>query len=319
MTANRAIFFWIFALAALLVLTACSQEAPPPAASSTPVTSAPAPAATTPDQTTASEETDSVTPTEPRVEPAAEVDSEAASEAAVPEVAVDTDHDNTPAAQQPSGNTPAVTADPAPKAESSSAAAAVVPEGPEPRLGVDYRNIDPPQQLTSEPGKVEIAVVFSYTCIHCARLDPLLPAWEKTLPPQVNFIQVPMAHGAFEPLARGFYAAEAMGVLEQTHRDMFTALAEQQRLGAGKLDDVAKVYASLGVDAEALKATANSFAVNTKITRNQRTVARWGIEGTPSIIVAGKYLVVATGDRGHQGMLQTSRWLAQKEIADQAH
>ena len=191
----------------------------------------------------------------------------------------------------------------------------VVPEGPEPRLGTDYQPIDPPQTLTSLPGKVEIAEVFSYTCIHCARLQALLPPWEATLPAQVNFVQAPMSHGAFEPIARGFYAAQAMGVLEATQAGMFKALAEQQRLGAGKIDDIAKLYGELGVDAEALKATAASFAVNTQISRSQKTLVRWGVESTPTLVVAGKYRVPPTADRGHEGMLQTARWLAQREIA----
>jgi len=126
-----------------------------------------------------------------------------------------------------------------------------------------------------------------------------------------------MSHGAFEPIARGFYAAQAMGMLEQTQAGMFKALAEQQRLGAGKIDDIAKLYAELGVDAEAFKATAASFAVNTQISRSQKTLVRWGVESTPTLVVAGKYRVPPTGDRGHEGMLQTARWLAQREIAQQ--
>src|SRR5690606_8878909 len=190
------------------------------------------------------------------------------------------------------------------------------PEGPEPRLGVDYQIIDPPHPLAASPGQVEVAEVFSYTCIHCARLEALTPAWKETLPPQVNFVYAPMSHGAFEPIARGFYAAQAMGVLDQTHAGMFKALAEQQKLGAGRIDDIARLYADLGVDADALKATANSFAVNTQIARGQRALARWAIEGTPTIVVAGKYRVITTSDRGHAGMLQAARWLAQKEIAE---
>lgn len=192
----------------------------------------------------------------------------------------------------------------------------VVPEGPEPRLGVDYQIIDPPHPLAASPGQVEVAEVFSYTCIHCARLEALTPAWKETLPPQVNFVYAPMSHGAFEPIARGFYAAQAMGVLDQTHTGMFKALAEQQKLGAGRIDDIARLYGELGVDADALKATANSFAVNTQIARGQRALARWAIEGTPTIVVAGKYRVITTSDRGHAGMLQAARWLAQKEIAE---
>ncbi|MGE0209406.1 MAG: DsbA family protein, partial [Lysobacteraceae bacterium] len=105
--------------------------------------------------------------------------------------------------------------------------------------------------------------------------------------------------------------------LEQTQAGMFKALAEQQRLGAGKIDDIAKLYAELGVDAEAFKATAASFAVNTQISRSQKTLVRWGVESTPTLVVAGKYRVPPTGDRGHEGMLQTARWLAQREIAQQ--
>lgn len=275
----------------LLALAACGGEssAPNPPAASTPAASAPAAPAEAPAEATPAAVPADAAPTQA-----------AAAEADAVEATPDA----------PSAPAQAAVADAAP-------AQPVVPEGPEPRLGTDYQPIDPPQTLTSVPGKVEIAEVFSYTCIHCARLQTLLPAWEASLPPQVNFVQAPMSHGAFEPIARGFYAAQAMGVLEQTQAGMFKALAEQQRLGAGKIDDIAKLYAELGVDAEAFKATAASFAVNTQISRSQKTLVRWGVESTPTLVVAGKYRVPPTGDRGHEGMLQTARWLAQREIAQQ--
>lgn len=275
----------------LLALAACGGEssAPNPPAASTPAASAPAAPAEAPAEATPAAVPADAAPTQA-----------AAAEADAVEATPDA----------PSAPPQAAVADAAP-------AQPVVPEGPEPRLGTDYQPIDPPQTLTSVPGKVEIAEVFSYTCIHCARLQTLLPAWEASLPPQVNFVQAPMSHGAFEPIARGFYAAQAMGMLEQTQAGMFKALAEQQRLGAGKIDDIAKLYAELGVDAEAFKATAASFAVNTQISRSQKTLVRWGVESTPTLVVAGKYRVPPTGDRGHEGMLQTARWLAQREIAQQ--
>lgn len=258
----------------------------------------------------------SETPSQPAA-PAAPVTAESApAPASVPSPA------EAPASDAETATTAAAEANsaPAPASEPQAPAApaqAVVPEGPEPRLGTDYQPIDPPQPLTSVPGKVEIAEVFSHTCIHCARLETLLPAWEATLPAQVNFVQAPMSHGAFEPIARAFYAAQAMGVLERTQAGLFKALAEQQRIGAGKLDDIVALYAEQGVDAVALKAAATSFAVNTQIARSQKTLVRWGVESTPTLVVAGKYRVPPTADRGHEGMLQTARWLAQREIAQQ--
>lgn len=278
------------ALASCLLMAACggNQDAPPapatPAAPSAPVSS-----------------------NEPATAPAEAGEAENAPATA----AEDSTPADSPAAAETNSGNPAGSAPATIAAEPK-----VVPEGPEPRLGVDYQIIDPPHPLAASPGQVEVAEVFSYTCIHCARLEALTPAWKETLPPQVNFVYAPMSHGAFEPIARGFYAAQAMGVLDQTHAGMFKALAEQQKLGAGRIDDIARLYGDLGVDADALKATANSFAVNTQIARGQRALARWAIEGTPTIVVAGKYRVITTSDRGHAGMLQAARWLAQKEIAE---
>lgn len=279
-------------LTALLALAACGSEAPAPAPAPAPVSeTAPVAPVQTPAPVAAE------TPADNEEAPASEAiaTTDEAEDTASTEAETTASADEAPAAPAP----------------------VVVPEGPEPRLGTDYFIIDPPQLLAAVPGKVEIAEVFAYTCIHCARLETLTPAWKKTLPAEVNFVYAPMSHGAFEPIARGFYAAQAMGVLDQTHSGMFKALAEQQKIGRGRLDDIASLYADLGVDADALKATAGSFAVNTQITRSQRTLARWSIEGTPTLVVAGKYRVVGA-DRGHEGMLQAARWLAQREIAAQA-
>ncbi len=290
----------LLGLMVVFALAACgSSQTPPPAPAATPPT---ARATDTPPASAAHD-------TQPAADaPASELAdrAEATSADQAPQAS---DATATEAPAQPDANAASEST-----AVESAATNATAASGPEPRLNVDYRLIDPPQQLQGEPGKVEIAEVFAYTCIHCARLEPMLAPWLASLPPQVNFVKVPMAHGAFEPLARAFYAAQNMGLTEQTSKGMFKALAEDHKLGNGKLDTIAGLYADLGVDAEALKKIAVSFTVNTQIARNQKTVTRWGIEGTPSLVVAGKYLVTATADRGHEGMLQSARWLAQREI-----
>lgn len=302
MSSVPAFFIRSLTLTAALALVACGSQTPEPAPAAPPAaapvaTPTPEPAPAPADETASADQDDS------GAQDSSTPDTDAGSESDAATPATTPDADAT-AASAPDAAPPAT--------------APAAPEGPEPRLGTDYQIIDPPQLLAAVPGKVEIAEVFSYTCIHCARLETLTPAWKKTLPAEVNFVYAPMSHGAFEPIARGFYAAQAMGVLEQTHSGMFKALAEQQKIGRGRIEDIAALYGELGVDAEALKATAGSFAVNTQISRSQRTLARWAIEGTPTIVVAGKYRVVTTGDRGHEGMLQSARWLAQREIAEQA-
>lgn len=275
-------------VAAVLALGACGQsETAPPAATATP-----APATT------------------PAAAPAAPAASDTAATPAATPAATTAD---APAATAKDSEA-TVAAEPA----AAAAAAPQPPTGPAPREGIDYFKIDPPQPLGTSPGKIEIAEVFSYTCIHCARLDTLIPAWKATLPAQVEFVYVPMAHGGFEQVARGFYAAQALGELERTHTAMFKAFTEQRRGGAGRAEDIAEIYADLGLDEDTVLATMKSFGVNASLSRNMKAVPRWGVEGTPTLVVAGKYRVVVTSDRGHQGVLDAAKWLAQNELANAA-
>lgn len=284
-------------LAAMMALGACgnSESTTPAAPASTPAAPAAAPA--TPPAAT------------PAPAPAATGTAapDAAAEPATPAAATEApaSADASPAATSPDD-----------AAKATAPAAPQAPTGPAPREGIDYFAIDPPQPLGTSPGKIEIAEVFSYTCIHCARLDTLIPAWKATLPANVEFVYVPMAHGGFEQVARGFYAAQALGELDRTHTAMFKAFTEQRRGGSGSAEDIADIYADLGLDEATVLATMKSFGVNASLARNLKAVPRWGVEGTPTLVVAGKYRVVVTADRGHQGVLDAASWLARRELAN---
>ncbi len=224
-----------------------------------------------------------------------------------------------PTVSEPGAPAPAAPEQPAPAATQGEAAqpALDASSGPAPKEGVDYQYIDPPQPLNQAPGTVEVAEVFSYTCIHCARLDPLIPAWKASLPEKAKFVYVPTSFGAFEQIARAFYASQALGAQEKVHAAVFKAMAEDHKLKTGKAEEVIALYKDLGVDAAALEAAMKSFSVNAQIARSQKTLPRWGIEGTPTLVVGGKYRVVSTAEGGHQGMLRTARWLIDKELAAQ--
>jgi protein dithiol oxidoreductase (disulfide-forming) len=276
----KSVFTCLIFMAALL--TGCGSESAPPA-SPTPAV-ATAPAAAEPASTTPAPETDSAAgaPTE-----AAPVDTAAS---AAPEAAAPT---------------------PPPMAATAPAA----PSGPEPREGVDYTLIDPPAPFSPSPGKIEVAEVFAYYCIHCANLQTRVTPWKAALPADVEFRYVPMAQGQSEPIARAFYAAEAMGELPRTHEAMFKAVAVEHKVNPASIDALMDFYAELGVDRDALESTMKSFAVNAQIARNQKAVARWAIESTPTFIVNGRYKVNVTADRGHDGVISAVEHLIARERA----
>ena len=90
--------------------------------------------------------------------------------------------------------------------------------------GVDYERIDGGRPWQAEPGTIEVVEVFAYTCGHCDQFQPLLAAWKRKAGKDVRLRPLPAAYDPGDALARGFFAAEAMGRLGQVHQALFDAI-----------------------------------------------------------------------------------------------
>ncbi len=275
-----------FLVAALMIfaLSGCGQDSTPeqtdaPAIEAAPAETQSADPAPVESETTASEDT--TAQTQPEVQ--AEITAEAKAEVV--------------AAPKPTAPAKPVT----------------LPAGPEPRLGIDYEILASPQPLYAGGDKVEIAEIFSYSCGHCARLNPILAQWKKTLPDYVNVAYIPLVYGQ-EPadnLARVYFVGEALGVLDKSHEALFNAFLAS-RIRTGALSEFEPVFAEIGVESQKLNEIAKSFGMSGKLNRAKQFAQRAGITGTPTIIVNGKYKVMA-GQSGFEGMLYTAEWLAARE------
>lgn len=187
---------------------------------------------------------------------------------------------------------------------------------PVPRLGTDFEVIAPAQATFGPPGRIEVADVFGYHCIHCANFQPYVERWKARQPADVRLTYVHAAFGgAVDNLARGFYAAEALGATDRTHAGMFRAFHVERRIRTGSIDEIANVYAGLGLDRTKMLQTMNSFGVTSRVNRAKQFAQRTGVTATPTVIVNGKYRVSATADRGFPGMLQTIDFLVARERA----
>jgi thiol:disulfide interchange protein DsbA len=155
--------------------------------------------------------------------------------------------------------------------------------------GKDYKVLNPPQPTSGK--KVQVQEFFFYGCSHCFHLHPLLSAWEKKMPKDVEFQYVPtIFNEAWEPMAHTYYALEAMGLGNKLHDALFEAWNVQNL----DLSDEAKItefVALRGVDRSKFAADYNSFSVSSKIARSNQMVQSYNIRGTPTIIVDGKYSI----------------------------
>jgi len=195
--------------------------------------------------------------------------------------------------------------------------AAQPPSGPEPVQGTDYEVIEGGQPFQQAAGKIEVAEVFGYVCPACFRFQPALAPWKAGLPSDVNFVYVPaMFGGTWDDYARAFYAAETLGVQEKSHDALYNAIHVEQSLkgerGRDSVEDIAKFYAKYGVDPKQFVDTMGSFGVAAKTNRAKQFAQRSKISGTPSLIVAGKYLVKGNS---YQDMLRIADHLIARERA----
>jgi thiol:disulfide interchange protein DsbA len=179
--------------------------------------------------------------------------------------------------------------------------------------GKNYFLVDPPQP-TATGDKVEVLEVFSYACPHCAHFQPTAEEIKQSLPPGAVFTYMPAVFNpAWEPYARAYYTAESLGVVDTTHQALFDAL-HRDHLPMRTLDDLAGFYAQHGVDKAKFLATAGSFEVESKLQRAAQIVKADGVDGTPSVIVDGKYRVTGASAGGYPQMVQVVDYLVQKEL-----
>jgi thiol:disulfide interchange protein DsbA len=159
----------------------------------------------------------------------------------------------------------------------------------EPEEGKDYQLLNPAQP-THNVNKIEVLEFFFYGCSHCYNLNPLIGAWEKKLPKDVEFTYVPaIFNPTWEVSAHTFYALEALGQRAQLHDELFNAWHDNIELvdEASTTDFLAKH----GVDRKKFSDAYNSFAMQSKVVRAKQMEQIYGIRGTPTLIVDGKYLI----------------------------
>jgi protein dithiol oxidoreductase (disulfide-forming) len=182
--------------------------------------------------------------------------------------------------------------------------------------GSDYLVLDPPQP-TSTGDKVEVVEVFSYACPHCAHFQPYVDELKSKLPAGAQFVLVPAVFNpSWEPFARAYYTAQTLGLVDKTHQALFDALHRDHQPLAS-IDALAKFYAGYGADAGNFLSTANSFVIDAKIAHGNDLVKGYRVEGTPTLIVNGKYRVAMSSEHniGPAEAIQLTLYLAQQEIA----
>ena len=189
-------------------------------------------------------------------------------------------------------------------------ASPVLAQGRQFKEGKDYRRLDKPVAPDAPAGKVDVIEFFWYSCPHCNAFEPTLDAWVKAAPKELSIRRVPVAFNAsFVPQQKLYYTLEGMGKLEALHAKVFRAIhVEKAKLA--KDDEILAWVTQQGVDAAKFKEVYSSFTVSNQVRRASQLQDAYGVEGVPSMGVAGKYYTDGPMAGNMQNVLQVVEYLA---------
>lgn len=178
--------------------------------------------------------------------------------------------------------------------------------------GKEYHSLSSPQP-NSSPGKIEVVELFWYGCPHCYHLEPFIHQWLENRPEDVNFVRMPAILGSsWELLAKAYYSAELLGVLDKVHSELFAEIHERNNPIKDE-KTLRQFFVDHGVAAANFDKTFNSFAVSVKINNARQMTRRYALSGVPTIIVNGKYSTSAGEAGSNENVISVINYLIVQE------
>ena len=111
------------------------------------------------------------------------------------------------------------------------------------------------------------------------------------MPKDVEMIFVPtMFRDSMGPMARTMYALESLGQRPKLHEPLYRAW-NVDKIDLNDEAQITDFVGKHGVDRAKFKAAYNGFAMQSKVTRAKQMVRSYQIQGTPTLIVDGKYII----------------------------
>ena len=178
--------------------------------------------------------------------------------------------------------------------------------------GEQYKALAQPQ-ATASADKIEVVELFWYGCPHCYYLEPVIGNWLKNKPDDVEFVRMPAIVGPpWELLAKAYYTAEFLGVMDTMHYALFDAIHKDKKKVVNEAA-VQAIFEAQGVSSEEFRNTFNSFAVAVKVNNAKMMTKRYAISGVPTIIINGKYNTSGSLAGSNENILKVVDYLVEQE------
>ena len=178
--------------------------------------------------------------------------------------------------------------------------------------GRDYTLLEKPRRIRGE--KIELIEFFSYACVHCYKLEPILEDWIPNQKDEIEFIQIPAVMSNYwSILGKHYYTLKRLEKLDSNHIAIFNAIHSSGRIfdSEEKLFDFVK---TTNIEFDSYEETYGSIEVKSDIQRASQMARRLKIAAVPTFVVNGKYVVKTGRDIGLRQAKQVVEFLIDKEL-----
>ena len=194
--------------------------------------------------------------------------------------------------------------------------AGLVHAAPKFEAGKHYLTVYPPAPTPSD--KIEVVLFFAYTCPHCLTFAPVMEKFIESVKgnPEVKVVPVPVAwNDDLAIFPHTYYAFEALGRMGDLHMEFWTWVIRGSHDWSSAADiekDVLQWVGEHGLDQNKFRQTLGSFSVVSKARQATRTWKNYGVDSTPCVGVAGRYITAPHLVGTRQGTVDTVQWLINK-------
>jgi thiol:disulfide interchange protein DsbA len=169
------------------------------------------------------------------------------------------------------------------------------------RQNIEYRLI--PAQPAETGERIEVIDFFWYGCPYCNELQPAMEEWSKRKPDDVVLRRVPVIlRDSWAPHARIYYTLELLGEVERLHLAVYHSYHVEQ-LSMSKPEVMEQWAAKHGIERQRWINAYFSPEVDARIARAFQATKRYDVQGTPSVVVDGRYLTSSSMTPSVRGVM----------------
>ena len=169
------------------------------------------------------------------------------------------------------------------------------------RQNIEYRLISPQPVETRD--RIEVIDFFWYGCPYCNELLPALEGWIQRKPADVTLRRIPaILKDNWAPHARIYYTLELLGETERLHSRVYHGYHVEE-LHMSRPEVMEQWAVRNGIDRRRWLDAYYSPEVDARVAQAFQATKRYDVQGTPSVVVDGRYLTSSSMTPSVRGVI----------------